>query len=420
MRNLLRVRQTAAERPSSRQRAAAVALVAVAACSPIHAPVYPHAPPSVVGRTLTRGDAVADMDALMGTLERVHPDLYAVRSKDAVAADRRRIVSELPDSLSRIEWWTRLAPFMAAFGDGHTNIWYPGDEVRRLVTAGTLVFPHSIGLDDDGHVVLTTLLGPDRGLSRGERVLAINGLNADSLIRSWTGEVSGESDAFRASIVIDAFRDFFVIHGVRAPFAVRVAGADAASRDVDEPGISLDSLLSMARRVRPPAASATTARNFTYRTQPGRIGYMNFRTMAGERPIFESDLKRMFGQLATDSVRGLIVDLRNNGGGDSRMGDALLSHFTTTPYRQDARKDWRMSREYRGFIMSSVGAPLRWLPIQYVVPAGRKMFTGPAGKIASFETPPAAHPRVEPFFDGPVCVLIGRAPFRAPRISRMP
>src|SRR5262249_43002751 len=161
---------------------------ALLGCSPIRVPPPPAAEPSAIGRTLTRGDAVADIDTLMRTLEDVHPDLYAERPRDSVAAARQRIVASLPPSMTRADLWLRLAPILASLGDGHTNIAMPSDEFPR----GALVFPPSVVQDDAGHLVVVAAFSQGAPIQRGDRIVSLNGKDADSLVRAWTAEVSGE------------------------------------------------------------------------------------------------------------------------------------------------------------------------------------------------------------------------------------
>ena len=75
------------------------------------------------------------------------------------------------------------------------------------------------------------------------------------------------------------------------------------------------------------------------------IGYLDFVGMA-HRDEFGVFLKETFGTIREQRLRGLIIDLRKDTGGDSSLGDDLLDHFNEKPYRPIARKDWRFSRQF--------------------------------------------------------------------------
>jgi len=387
--------------------ALAVAAISVSACSPIHVPPPPSAAPAAIGSTITRDDARADIDVLMHTLEDVHPNLYANRPRDSVALARERLVAALPASLSRSAFWIRLAPFVAAFGDGHTNMAMPREEARRLQVAGALVFPPSIVIDDAGHVVVSVPIVRDADLAAGDRLVSLNGINVDSLARAWMTEQSGESERFRAANVANAFRDLLLIHALGAPYRI-VTRRGENTRTIELAGISQDSLRAIAARVN---AQRTAAPNFTYELLPSRVGYMNFSSMAGDVARFRTDVARMFEKVAADSARVLIVDLRGNGGGDSRLGEEFLRYITTKPYRMSAAKDWKMSAEYRSYFKTWVHPAIRWTRGWQLMPIGRQLMNGPDGKIVTMAESPEVHTPAEPFFSRPVCVLIGPQTF---------
>jgi len=379
---------------------------AALACSPIRVPPPPPVPQSAIGSTITRANAMADVETMMRTLEDVHPDLYAERSRESVSGARERLVAALPPSMTRAELWLRLAPLVASFGDGHTSVYMPADEFTRM--GSTLAFPPSVVEDDAEHLVISVPLTLGAPIARGDRIITLNGMSADSLVRAWTGEVSGESQKFRAANVTAGFRDFLFIHSIVAPFNLEMQRPDGSRQSVVLEGIRRDSLRAIASRG---VTRRIATANFSYEKLSPDVGYMNFRSMAGDRSAFGTAVADMFRRVIADSVETLIIDLRSNGGGDSRLGEELLSHLTTKPYRMSATKQWKMSAEYRAYLKTFVRAPLSWLPAWDFFSLGRQLFHGPDGKIVDLPEPEESHPVTEPFFPGNVCVLIGRQTF---------
>src|SRR5690349_6917669 len=125
---------------------------------------------------------------------------------------------------------------------------------------------------------------------------------------------------------------------------------------------------------------------------------MNFSSMGGDVARFKTDVARMFERVAADSARVLVVDLRGNGGGDSRMGEELLRYLTTKPYRMSAAKNWKMSAEYRVYFKTWVHPAIRWTHGWQFFSVGRQMMNGPDGKIVTLPEAPEAHARAQPFF----------------------
>jgi hypothetical protein len=353
---------------------------------------------------------VADLEAMMRAFEAVHPNLYAVRSRETTSGEREKLEAGVPESMTRVEWWTRLSRFVAGFGDGHTNVQFPGEEFTR--DTGALLFPSGLTVDHDRLPVVTLSFAPPGALRRGDRIVEINGQDAGSLVRQWMGEFSGESEETRAAAVGDSFLDLLLMHSIRAPFVVKVEGMDGSERGATLAGITREELK---QRFRPGggggAAKGTNYQGFSYRVLETGIGYINLRSFGGDLPQFQKDAAAVFRQIAADHDRKLIIDLRQNPGGDSRLADELLRYLTAKPYRMYSRKDWKMSAEYRAYLKSFIVAPLRWLPLEKLSGMGRELFDGPAGRVVSMEEKLTTPKRTEPFFSGWVCMLIGPRTF---------
>jgi C-terminal processing protease CtpA/Prc len=136
-------------------------------------------------------------------------------------------------------------------------------------------------------------------------------------------------------------------------------------------------------------------------------------TFGGDPGDFEDFLEQVFQGLHDQPPRALVVDLRRNGGGDSRLGDELLQYVAHEPWRQSSRKEWKMSDRYRDFLKSYLRAWIRWLPVQYLHPTGWRMWSAEDGEIVVIDED-LEQPRDEPLrFDGPVAFLVGPGTFSA-------
>jgi hypothetical protein len=103
----------------------------------------------------------------------------------------------------------------------------------------------------------------------------------------------------------------------------------------------------------------------------------------------------------------LVIDLRQNEGGSSSYGDELLRYLTAEPFAQLSRSEIAVSREIRNEFIGYVPGFLRWVPLQYLHPLLRPLWTNELGQTATIRFDPV-QPEERPLrFHGHVTVLIG-------------
>lgn len=310
---------------------------------------------SLEERRFTPKEIAAELDGLFRTLETVHPDLYAVAPKPIVDRERERLLAGLVAPLGRSELYLRIAPLVAQLGDGHTALFPPQDEFRRHIERGGRLLPVELTLRERRAWVRGTTPGA-RAIPAGVEVLAINGVPTATLLDELVALVSGERDAYRVARVerqLDLL--LWLRYGFVAPYAIAYrVGPDGEQRVATVSGAT------------PSERAVLAARNggsgdevpYTYTTLPGGVGLLDFRAFR-DRERFEAFLAATFATIQRDAVRHLVIDLRNNSGGNSALGDDLMSYLTERPFRQFARIDVKVSepmqRRYDAFLSVQPG-----------------------------------------------------------------
>jgi hypothetical protein len=310
------------------------------------------------------------------------------------------------------------------------------------------MFPPYLRLDDHDHLIVG---GPHDapGVETGDRLLQVNGQDADALLTEWAREVSHDTDGGRRDFIARTFRQQLGLHGIEAPFRVTVAAPGGASRDVVIKGEPVNylfgdwpapatatpvaaaptapastaaaSIAAKSSVSAPPPADARTKELttpfFNYRVFEPDVGYMNFTSIfAGldTEGRFRKAMKRLFERVATDRPRVLIIDIRENSGGEDHAASELLRYITEKPFRLVASTQVKRSQEVRDLGKSMLRIPFRWFGLLYVVKEGRDYYRGEVGSLSALDQRPIERlPRAEPFFAGPVCVLTGPYTFSA-------
>jgi C-terminal processing protease CtpA/Prc len=93
--------------------------------------------------------------------------------------------------------------------------------------------------------------------------------------------------------------------------------------------VSLEATVSPPRTTNAPASAP-----YTYTTlRDGSVGYIDYRSCV-DLAAFKTFLGQTFASIQAGHVKALIIDVRNNGGGDSDLNDVLWTYVTTKPFKQ--------------------------------------------------------------------------------------
>ena len=217
-------------------------------------------------------------------------------------------------SVNTADYYLVLMEFIALLRDGHTNVYPPRAAVDRI-----LARPAMQTRLIEGKVLVIRVDDPslrEAGIVRGMEVVSVDGIPAmvygDTKIRPWqAASTQHDSDA----------RTF------ERNFLAGAAGTDVTLELEDVEGKrTIHRIMRRSSReladLRPPRPP------FAMRELPGNVLHIELNTF-NEPTAFEEFLAR-FDKIA--KADALILDIRNNGGGNSTWGWNILSMLTDEPF----------------------------------------------------------------------------------------
>jgi hypothetical protein len=346
----------------------------------------------VVSQTITRAEAIKDLDFLVHTIEKIHPDPYAVRPAAEATAERDRILADLPATMTKHELWLKLAAFVAGYRDAHTSLDLPP------FPDNPSYFPAEVQWMAEGIVVTDE---PPEGVARGDRIVRINGQDPVALLQAWKLTVSAELEPTQRYQAAGTFRSLLHIRGMESPYTLQIIGPDGVQREVVLQGIKQEEL----GPARPAPQYDVDNPVFQFRMLTDDAGYMAWQFMVGNLERFERDVSRMMTVLNEHHAQTLIVDLRVNYGGRFDWEKVVLDHFARHPYK-DLEGDGKIVTR------SNLPRVMKWLGLEYVffpIDAWRYR----PGTLIHADALSLPAGSVQPFFSGNVCVLTGPGSFSA-------
>ena len=357
-------------------------------------------PPDELGRLYSRRELAEDLDFMVGTMEEVHPDLFFRLGRegaaDAVANARHR----LRDGLTRLEAYRELANLAAMFGDGHTKVRMPRDEYARWLEEGGGPFPLDVDCSG-GELAVARRIFQDPAIEPGSTIGSINGIAAHRILDSMIALQGFASGEMSLSVVSRHFPLLlFLLYGRASDYRITLEGRDVVLDGKEQAGTD------------PIPHETDVPYSYEIHAVDG-YAVLDFRSFSAP-DRFRSFAREMFGEIASAGVRRLIVDLRNNGGGNSMLTGEFVSYVTDRPFREKARTELKVSRRIREYYSKLTRYfarfPLSLLPARFVFPAPWKGRLGETVVESCHRRRPA---RRRPRFAGDLIVLTGPYTFSA-------
>lgn len=345
--------------------------------------------------SLSKAEALEDLAQFFATLERVHPNLLAKMTRSnyerlqqethtagtVTGADGQVAVERLAAALFRAA---------AAFGDGHTSVNWQ-QRLNTTNTKGSRFPPIRLRYDNGQWKIRAAVAGR----LAGTELLAVNGKPVAEFLAPILDRCSGETQAFRAARFLSNEEFWYWLTGVFAApeIRLRVKLADGVEEQTSAPSlefIDYNRFLSQqtATEFRPNRAG--TKVDFLEGDKVAYFQYQAFRLSDAEKTKVDD----IFSELRRRGATQLVLDLRGNGGGNSAMGNHILSYLYGSKFRDFSRVEVKISDDVRPHLSG-------WLSNRVVE----------NGRVSSQEVSESTHPKPAAFFTGQTYLLIDNGTF---------
>jgi hypothetical protein len=295
------------------------------------------------GPTITQADLVSDFDAWLSSMRALNPDISIradIRAVDKQAALIRR---SLTGPMTRREAWKQFAKLNPFFKDGHSGIYMPDyrDALDAHVSAGGRIVPVEVRFAADQSLRIFAVAPGAGGMAWGDRLLSINGHSAKELVAAMMERSPGDTPAFQRAYVERRFAAlYWFLYGDTGYY-------DLSAESVPS-GCHLQVQLAGATTLPEALQPSPTARSlFGWRILPGDVGYLRvdaFDPRQGDALAHVA--KAAFTEFKQRGIHALIIDVRENGGGDDPLWQQdLMEYITDKPYAQLSRYVQRVTKE---------------------------------------------------------------------------
>ncbi len=334
------------------------------------------------------------------TMEASHVNLYHTISKNQLLSLSNELLSNHTDSLNHTETVFLFSRLSAALNEGHLGL--VSSRITDSLYNNSLRFPFMIRKVEKESWRISYDLSAAQQLDMNDRITSINGISIEELNKRYL-RLFGGLDTWKHEQIGFYSRKLLFLDGIHSPFHIEVIKENGEKRSFTIDGFSRVQADSINRAL---AAKMNSQGNkaYEFRFLSAHVGYLNYRSMRNDRSEpFEKFLDETFTRLNDSNAKGLIIDLRENGGGDSQLGELLLRYFNRKPYIFAGGMKWKISAAYKTFLKSQAN---------YNEADNRFYMNQKDGDTYVYLNKELKKPEAkEPFFSGKVAFLIGTGTF---------
>ena len=296
------------------------------------------------GPMIAQADLVADFDAWMSGMRALSPDLSIRSDMQVLQRQAAQIRQGLNRPMSRRQAWEQFARLNPVLNDGHNAIYMPdyrGALEAHLKSGGHIV-PLEVRFAPDKSLRVFSVAPGSQTVKPGDRLLSINGHSAEAMTEAMLALSPGDTPAYRRAWAVRRFAMlYWYLYGDTGQYDIEVQSGRSPVRARLEGGTTLPEAL----QSRPKSADL-----FAWRILPGDIGYLRVDSFdPGEAEALSGVAHAAFAKFKQAGIKALIIDIRENGGGDDPLWQQnLMEYITSKPYAQLSRYAIRVTKNNAG------------------------------------------------------------------------
>ncbi|MEZ5460528.1 S41 family peptidase [Dokdonella sp.] len=307
-----------------------------------HASAETPASPAKEGSIHSAEAARSDLKQLYETLQVSHFDLFVHRSRSEYDQRYESLLKALDSPISQFELQVALQKFMAFGRVAHSRIDFPSLEFERYRASGGGILPLQVKLRD-GRAWVVADLGEaaDPEIAAGEEIVAINGSSFKQWRERLVAHVSADNDRLADTLLELRFTALLWLElGPTESFELAIRDQAGKVRTLQRPVRSREQMQAAARRQ--PKRLELDWSTREARMLDANVAYLRPGPFFDARPDaqdmwdtteFAAFIDTSLAEFAESGAQSLIIDLRDNPGGDNSFSDLLARRYADQTFR---------------------------------------------------------------------------------------
>lgn len=333
-----------------------------------------------------------DLRFLRKSLEEAHYNLYTYITKEAFEENYAKAEAFIgADSLSLLEITSLFQSVISKANNGHTEIFFPSAVYGEYAASGGTLFPLEIAFESGKALVRKNWSG-NNTIEIGSEILRINGKSIEEILQNIYPLISAERRYFKlAKIELISFpRLYWQAFGEAQSFEV----------EIQQGGVKEIFKLNSVKLIE----DFEMKRSEIFANDRGlklltRAAYLRPGNFSGDEKEYKAFIDSSFAEIKQSKTSKLIIDLRNNLGGNDSYSDYLVSYIADKPFRWNSEFTLKTSDILKEYVRANYDTTaLFW----------RSVLDNPSGSIYPYEFEVYQPQAEEARFSGEVYVLVNR------------
>ncbi|MCA0131706.1 S41 family peptidase [Winogradskyella alexanderae] len=294
----------------------------------------------------SKEDVLADLNYLKSSLEETHFNLYSHTSKAEFEQNYLAVQKEIQkDSFSLMEVTNLYQQVVTKANNAHTRIPFPIPSYIKFFKSGGLIFPLEVAIEN-GKVLIRKNWSSNSDIKIGSELKRINGLSIEQVLEKIYPQIAAESVYFKHAL-IESFtlpRYYWQVFGEQKSFEIEIL-KNGKITPLELEAIKALEDYEMRRE-------DIIKKDWELKLLPN-AGYLRPGELSGDLDNYKKFIDSAFAEINSKNYNNLIIDLRNNSGGDDPFSDYLVSYIADKPFRWNSKFQVKSSRVLKEDILKN-------------------------------------------------------------------
>lgn len=346
---------------------------------------------------LSLKEAIYDIDFFFNQAEQIHPNLFCNISKD----DLDKIIldekEKIRDSISIDNFSRKMTILVNLIGDGHTNIYF-SKNLRNRYFKEKSQLPFEIRIIGSKIFVKNSKTSQ---LKDNDIIISINDVQANELLdlkKMVIGDVQNQKTK-----KLEKYFSYYLFMGF--------GFTDSLSINLMRNGDDLLTLVKLLQK-----KETVKRKKYIFNFINDSIGLLTLNSFSGIiKKQYLHFLDSVFSDLKINKTENLIIDLRNNGGGNSYNAELIFPYLNISKYRFSKKLSIKTSKPEKKFIRKKF---VKWYlyplyPFASFSKMGRILLFKKNGTLTEIKSKDTYLKPVEKSFNGKIIVLTSNHTYSA-------